>query len=196
MTDVQDKSNGYDASAHVFLRARNQRIGPTNVLKWSRLLPPGASVLDVGCGFGEPITKVLVEQGFDVFVVDASARMIEAFHERFPQVPTECAAIDEASLFDRQFDAVIAWGVIFLLPAELQPLAISKMAKALKPGGRLLFTSSRKPHRWKDGMTDMTSESLGEDVYARLLAENGIVLEGFDCDEGSNDYFFASKLPG
>jgi SAM-dependent methyltransferase len=194
MSAVRDESNGYDALAHVFLRARNQHIGSATVLNWSRLLEPGASILDVGCGFGEPVTKVLVEQGFDVYGVDASARMVEAFRARFPHVPIQCTSVEAMDFADGTFDAVVAWGLIFLLPAETQPLAIARIAQVLKPGGRLLLTASREPHRWHAGTTDLPSESLGEEAYERLIAANGLVLEGFDSDEGENFYFLARKL--
>ena len=39
---------------------------------WVRTLPPGARVVDLGCGSGFPITEVLVAEGLDVYAVDAA----------------------------------------------------------------------------------------------------------------------------
>src|SRR4029078_10897245 len=94
--DHNDRSNGYDAIAHHFIGARNRNIGGSTVLEWSKSLPRGASVLDLGCGFGEPISRVLIEEGFSVFGVDASPRLVEAFRSRFPNVAVDCATVEES----------------------------------------------------------------------------------------------------
>jgi 2-polyprenyl-3-methyl-5-hydroxy-6-metoxy-1,4-benzoquinol methylase len=54
------------------------------VREWSKTLPPGSSILDLGCSHGVPIPQVLIEERFAVYGVDASARMIETFCSRFP----------------------------------------------------------------------------------------------------------------
>src|SRR5215475_109329 len=107
-----DKSNGYEAIAEDFMRARNARIGPSVVRKWARTLAPGASVLELACGHGV-VTQVLVEEGLNVYAVDASARLLAVFRERFPHVQTECAAAEDSDFFARTFDAVLAWGLMF-----------------------------------------------------------------------------------
>jgi 2-polyprenyl-3-methyl-5-hydroxy-6-metoxy-1,4-benzoquinol methylase len=70
-----DRSNGYENIAAQFLAARgNARstagIGVTSVRKWARTLPPGAAVIDLGCGPGIPITQVLVTEGLNVCAVE------------------------------------------------------------------------------------------------------------------------------
>jgi hypothetical protein len=108
-------------------------------------------------------------------------------------VPLECSPIEDSSLFHRTFDAVVAWGLLFLLPAELQRRVIAKMASALDHGGDLLFTSPKEPCSWMDGMTDLPSLSLGEDEYVRELEANGLDLVGNDEDEGGNYYYLAKR---
>jgi SAM-dependent methyltransferase len=188
-----DKSHGYEALAETFMRIRNRRIGPAVVREWCRSLPPGSEVLDLGCGSGAPITEVLVEAGFAVYGVDASPTMMHAFQERFPEAQAECCAVEKSALFAKTFDAAIAWGLMFLLPAEVQVTVIAKVAKALKPGGRFLFTSSREPVRWKDGMTDEESVSLGAEAYEALLLAQGLAVTGHAVDEGENYYHFCVK---
>lgn len=145
MTDAPDPSNGWDDIAEDFLRARNPHIGPAKVREWGRILPPGGSILDLGCGHGVPISQALMEDGFQVYGVDASEKMIAAFRARFPQAEAECSAAEESAFFDRTFDGVIAWGLLFLLPPETQAIVIRKAAQALKPGGKLLLHRRRKP---------------------------------------------------
>ena len=187
-----DKSNGYEAIAEHLLGARTPSIGPSTVREWARRLEPGASVLELGCGFGV-ITQVLVDAGFHVYAVDASPTLVAEFRERLPNVPVECAAAEESTYFGRRFDAVVAWGLIFLLAEDAQRALIGRRARALKPGGRLLFTSEREVLEWDDSLTDRRSVALGFDEYVRVIEGAGLVFEGPDQDVGGNVYYFAQS---
>jgi len=188
-----DKSNGYEQIAETFMRARNPRIGPVTVREWSRTFPPATSILDLGCGYGLPITQVLIDQGFVVYGVDASLKLITAFRERFPNAFAECAAVEDSEFFCRTFDGIIAWGLMFLLAPDVQRAVIGKVARALNPGGRFLFTSPMKAVTWSDALTERTSISLGAEAYEQVLRAEGLLLTGEAVDEGENYYYFASK---
>jgi len=111
-----DKSNGYEDVAQAFIAGRGSdsaETGASDVAEWSRTLPPEATVLDLGCGTGVPISQALIERGFHVYGVDASHTMLAAFRARFPDVRIECAAVEESHFFGRTFDGVVAWGLSF-----------------------------------------------------------------------------------
>src|SRR5437868_3342867 len=52
--------------------------------RFTALLPPGGTMLDIGCGCGEPIARHLIEQQFAVTGVDSAPAMIEICAARFP----------------------------------------------------------------------------------------------------------------
>lgn len=183
-----DPSNGWEATAHRFMTERS-RIGATTVAAWSQSLPARASVLDLGCGHGVPITEVLIESGLEVFAIDASPTLVSAFQQRFPGVSVRCEAVEASSLFDRSFDAALAIGLLFLLPAATQRALLPRIARALRPGGRFLFTAPRQAVVWQDLSTGQRSESLGEAAYRAALAEAGFEIEVTYLDEGGNHYF-------
>jgi SAM-dependent methyltransferase len=191
--DPEDKSNGYEACAETFIRARNPRIGVDVVREWVRLLPKGATVIDLGCGHGVPISQVLINQGSSVFGIDASPTLISEFRRRFPDCQSECAAIEDSRFFSRLFDGAVAWGLIFLLKPEKQRLLIEKVARALHPGGLFLFTSPEEPAVWQDSLTGCRSVSLGAKGYLDILGENDFRVMGEAADEGENHYYFAAK---
>jgi SAM-dependent methyltransferase len=189
-----DQSNGWNDIADQFIAARSL-IGRALVRNWARdHLPKASRVIDVGCGSGVPITKALIDEGFDVFAIDAAPNLIAAFRDRFPKVPSVCEPAQESEFFGLSFDAAVSIGLMFLLSAEDQKKLIDRVARALRPGGRFLFTAPRERCEWQDVLTGRQSISLGEDEYVRLLREVELDLVSTYSDEGDNHYFDAVKL--
>lgn len=186
----RDPSNGYEVVASEFMGLRERSgIGVEAVRTWARSLPPGTSILDLGCGHGVPISATLMDEGFEIYGVDSSSSLIAAFRNRFPHARVACEAVESSSFFGRKFDAVIAVGLMFLLPAETQERLIGRVAQALNPGGRFLFTSPAEACAWKDVLTGLQSLSLGAMAYKDLLSSAGFDLIGECVDEGDNHYY-------
>ena len=164
-------------------------IGVAEVRRWARQFPAGSTVLDLGCGPGFPITAVLVEAGLKVYGVDGAPSFVEAFRRNLPGVPVLCEPVERSTFYGRTFDGVLAWGLLFLLGAEAQRELIGKIARALVPGGRLLFTVCAEPLIWKDAMTGLESVSLGAEEYRRMLVQAGMRVAGEFEDAGENYYF-------
>ena len=194
-----DGSNGYEGIADIYVAGRGSRplagdaIGAATVRAWAQTFPPGATVLDLGSGPGEPSTRILQEAGLATYAVDASAAMVAAFRERFPGVPIEHNTVEASKFFDRTFDGVLAWGLLFLLEPAAQALVIEKVARALNPGGCFLFTAPKEPHQWLDAMTERQSQSLGAHTYERLLRGAGLTWVAEVEDEGGNHYYFVER---
>jgi SAM-dependent methyltransferase len=178
-----------------------ERKGPSGVPEVESLiaaLPPNASVLDVGCGNGVPLTRKLLEAGYNVVGVDSSPRMLERFRVNCPGTPFICSPIQSADLDGQTFDAAVAWGVLFHLPLDEQRKAIAKVASVLKPGGLFLFTSGdvdgEKQGAPMNGVP-FYYWSFSVESYRELLKANGLTLIDFHCDPGQNCYYLARKHP-
>jgi SAM-dependent methyltransferase len=192
-----DGSSGYDQHAERYWTFRETSdLGVAEVRAWAVGLPRGGAVLDLGCGSGVPISRALISDGFVVHGVDASPRMVAAFRERFPGVPVACEAVESSTFFDRAFDGVVSWGLLFLLPAETQVALLSRMASVLRPGGRLLFTAPAQVCEWEDALTGARSRSLGRAVYRTLLRDAGLLPLGEQSDGGDNHYYAAVRGSG
>lgn len=174
----------------------NSGIGARTVREWAQTLAAGADVLDLGCGHGLPISAALVDEGVTLYGIDASPTMIAAFRARFPDGPAECNGAEESQFFGRSFDAVVAWGLMFLLTPETQAHLINKISAALKAGGRFLFTSPRQPCEWPDHLTGQKSVSLGAAGYRQIVEAAGMVVVGETEDEEQNYYYFVHKPDG
>ncbi|SEL91506.1 class I SAM-dependent methyltransferase [Parapedobacter koreensis] len=192
-----DNSNGYERIAASFITVRGQAadgIGAASIRHWARTLPPGATVLDLGCGTGIPISGTLISEGMNVYGVDASPTLVKAFRRNFPGTPVCCESVVTSPFFNLKFDAIVAWGLLFLLSEDEQAAVIQKMANALRPGGRLLFTAPSMAVEWEDVMTGLRSVSLGTAKYKALLAASRLsMVEEFE-DEGENHYFHSRVL--
>lgn len=193
-----DHSNGYEGVSGEFLSGRGGKtqsagIGVREVRMWARTLPQGSTVVDLGSGPGLPITTVLAEEGLAVFAVDAAPSFVAAFKCNLPGVPIVCESVLESGLFGRAFDAVLAWGLMFLLKAEDQHRLIQRFAEILEPGGRLLFTAPAQPVVWNDAMTGSESISLGAEQYKKLLGAAGLSVLAEYEDIGENHYFDVLK---
>ena len=188
-----DMSNGYDAVAETFMRVRSPIIGCATIQKWTAALPTGGTILDIGAGSGHPLTAALVDDGFDVYAIDASPKMVKALRQHLPNVKTACESAEQSDFFNRKFDGVMAVGLIFLLSEGSQRKLIGSMADAVKAGGRLLFSSPRETGAWDDVLTGRRSLSLGVETYLRIIAKLGLDLKNQYVDEGGAHYYDVYK---
>jgi ubiquinone/menaquinone biosynthesis C-methylase UbiE len=76
-------------------------------------LQPGATVLDLGCGTGEPIGQYFIDAGFKVIGVDGSSKMLEIAKSRCPN--TRFILSDMRTIhLNEKFDCIIAWHSFFI----------------------------------------------------------------------------------
>ncbi|MDJ0276740.1 class I SAM-dependent methyltransferase [Sphingomonas sp. 2R-10] len=185
-----DPSLGWDRVATRFASLRSD-TGSDVVQHWAGQLPPGGSIVDIGCGTGWPIARILADAGLAVSGIDPSPTLLAAFRKTLPGAPAACEPVQTSSFFGRTFDGVVAIGLLFLLDDADQHSAIARIAGALRPGGRLLFSAPRRACHWHDTLTGRMSRSLGEGTYRALLAGHRLDIVGMPVDSGGNDYFDA-----
>lgn len=106
---------------------------------FAQLLPPQAKILELGTGSGRD-AEFLLQRGFDVTPTDASAELAAHAEARLNH-PVRILAFD--ALEDvSQYDAVWACACLLHAPASELTDDLSRIHRALKPGG--LFVASFK----------------------------------------------------
>jgi trans-aconitate methyltransferase len=130
--------------------------------KLLKFMAPGSSVLDVGCGAGEPISRYVLERGFSVTGVDSSPKMIETCKTRFPDQSWIVMDMRELTLGER-FAGIIAWDSFFHLNPDEQRQVLQRFLTHLDSRGALLLTVGHQ-----SGEVLGTVE--GEEVYHSSLA--------------------------
>lgn len=187
---MTDPSHGWEAVADRFAAMRSD-VGADVVRRWARDLPTGGRVVDIGCGTGRPIALALAGAGLAVSGIDPSPTLLAAFREVLPHAPAACEAAEDSGYFGRRFDGAVAIGLLFLLPPVTQAVVIGRVARALRPGGRFLFSAPAVACRWTDTLTGRVSQSLGGQGYRVLLDQAGLRLTDEYDDAGGNHYFAA-----
>jgi SAM-dependent methyltransferase len=105
---AQDVIGVHDRHGQAWARLRGDRPAEGPWLdRFCALLPPGAPVLDIGCGAGVPIARELVRRGFAVTGLDGSATMLGLFRRNLPGRPAVLADMREVAL-GRRFAGLLA----------------------------------------------------------------------------------------
>src|SRR5215475_6155915 len=101
------------------------------------------TVLDLGCGGGEPIARYFVDRGFRVVGIDTSPTMIRLCMQRYPDETWLVGDMRDLRL-NRSFDITIAWDSFFHLDPESQRAMFPIFRDHTADGGVLVFTSGPK----------------------------------------------------
>jgi SAM-dependent methyltransferase len=142
MNSDADRISGlYERHAEAFDRERGRHLFERAWLdRFLALLPPDASVLDLGCGSGEPIARYFIENGCSVTGVDSSVSLVALCNERFPDHDWNVGDMRTTSL-GRSFDGIIAWDSFFHLTHHDQRRTFSVFQEHAAPAAALMFTS-------------------------------------------------------
>ncbi len=151
------------------------------------LLPPEATILDLGCGSAEPIARYFIEKGCELTGVDSSGPLIEICKDRFPGRDWIVADMRALAL-DRRFHGVLAWDSFFHLGPDDQRGMFPIFRRHARPRAALMFTSgpSYGESVGTYGGEPLYHGSLDGAEYRSLLDRNGFdivshVIEDPDC---------------
>lgn len=155
----------YDEIVDWFDDARTKDLMESEYLNFIvNSIPAGGSILDLGCGTGEPIAQFFIEKGFKVTGVDGSKKMIELCKKRFPSeqwIVSDMRAIK----LNQRFDGILAWHSFFHLDQDSQRKMFKIFEEHIKPNGILAFTSG-------DDEGEVWSDNGGQMLYHASLSTN------------------------
>lgn len=198
MTDVWRL---YDRHAADYFRDRSRSLMERFYLSEIQAgLGAGARILDLGCGFGEPIARFFIENGFDVTGVDAAPAMI-ALCERHLTGAAWIEADMRTLDLGQRFDAIIAWDSFFHLDADEQRAMFPVFRRHAAAGGFLLFTSGPAAGVAFGDLygNELFHASLDEAEYRELLDASGFAVVRYrpeDPDCGGHTVWLARSKSG
>lgn len=124
----------YDARAQDYARQFRAKAPDSDLQAFMALLPPGARVLDLGCGPGTA-SAFLRAAGFVPDPVDASAAMVEMANDRHG-IGARQATFDDIEA-QAAYDGVWANFSLLHAPRADLPRHLAALHRALKAGGAL-----------------------------------------------------------
>lgn len=134
---------------------------------------PGGSVLDLGCGAGEPIARYLVGLGLRLTGLDSADEMVQIARARLPSARWIMGDMRRLDLGER-FHCIVGWDSFFHLTPDEQRALLPLLADHLLPGGRLLLTVGPEAG-------EPVGSVAGEPVYHASLAPGEYAERLFAC---------------
>jgi cyclopropane fatty-acyl-phospholipid synthase-like methyltransferase len=182
--------HGYDL---IGARYREWSSGSPVRLRWvdSLLseLRPGAVVVDLGCGAGEPATRLLAES-HHVIGVDASLEQLRLARTAAPTALLVQADITRFALRPGSVDAVASFYALGHVPSERHAPLFAAIAQWLRPGGLVLTSAPVEAGDATDPDwlgVPMFFGGIGTDATRRAVTDAALHLERFEVveeDEG------------
>jgi ubiquinone/menaquinone biosynthesis C-methylase UbiE len=171
---------GYDRVAHHYARLEGATDWPR--LRWLQKvlirLHPGASVLDLGCGSGDP-ADVVIAQAHQVTGVDISQTQLILARQNVPTGTFLHSDVGSVEFPAGSFDAAISFYTLEHIPRAEHGTILQRIAQWLRPNGLLLVSIEAADYN------DVIGEWLGvpmflscfePEVMQRLVTEAGFAV--------------------
>ncbi len=165
-------------------------------------LERGSSVLDLGCGCGDPDARLLAER-FRVTGVDLSDVQIARARRSVPGARFVRADLTEVRYRPGAFDAIVCLYALIHVPLEEQRPLLVRAHRWLRDGGLFLLLTGHSAY------TGVEENRLGSNArmywshtdattYARWLADTGfeVLRRTVVPEEGSRHALFLARKPG
>ena len=158
--DINKTLTYYNTNAHRFTSDTLDVEFSTIQDSFLAQLPAGALILDFGCGSGRD-SRYFLQKGYRVEACDGSEEMVKAA-TRNAGIPVKKMLFSELNEENR-YDGLFACASILHVPSKELPDILTRMKRAVKPGG-ILYVSFKygtfEGIRNGRYFTDLTEESL------------------------------------
>ena len=153
-------AQGYNRVAHAYAQLENEVPWPR--MRWLKKLlhqlPPGSSVLDLGCGSGDP-ADIEIAKAHAVTGVDISQAQIALAREKVPSGQFLQADVGTVTFPEASFDAVISFYTLEHLPRTEHGVILQRIFQWLREGGYFLMSTEAGE------VEEIVSEWLGVPMY-------------------------------
>jgi SAM-dependent methyltransferase len=133
----REYANETGLAARIALWAKRDGPQPQDIAFDEVMAVRPRRVLDAGCGRGELAERLLAE-GVEVVALDQSERMVELTRAR--GVDALVGDVQALPFGDGEFDVAVANFMLYHVP--VLDLALSELARVLRPGGRLVAATN------------------------------------------------------
>lgn len=174
----------YDPIARAYLADRARLKSGKYVQKLMKLIPKGASVIDVGCGAGWPVDDLLVDAGYSVTGIDSSVAMIAEAQRRVLGANYVVRDMRELSAGEYAADAIVSFYALFHTPRAEHGRILAIWHSFLSPGGYLLATFGDREFEGEHELYGQTvwSSQWGVKKNRELVTRAGFTILSDEVD--------------
>jgi cyclopropane fatty-acyl-phospholipid synthase-like methyltransferase len=171
---------GYDEIGeryHAWSHASEVRLGFVHEVL--DRLAPESTVVDLGCGPGDPATR-LFSEAHHVLGVDVSEGQLRIAQRLAPRAVLVQADVTELALRPGSVDAVVSFFALGHLPGEAHAPLLARIGEWLRPGGLLLTSAPLQPGDDPDSDwlgVPMFFGGIGVDATLEAVAAAGLDVE-------------------
>jgi SAM-dependent methyltransferase len=191
---------GYDLVGEDYLAQRDRFESIRYLDRLLAHLPPGATVLDVGCGAGVPIDEYVIGTGRKVIGIDISAKQIALARREVPQGQFDVRDMLWLTPGEYRVDAIVSFYAIFHIPRERHEELLRTLGTFVSVSGWLLITMGSG--EWEGVEHDfhggtMAWSHFGPERNHAMLERAGfeVVLDEIDARAGErHQILLARKL--
>jgi predicted TPR repeat methyltransferase len=185
---ASDISSHYNAIAHIWDEELKDSSYGTDALRRAIQIcgieKKKRTALDIGCGSGGRLIRLMESHAFQVTGLDCSSAMLDIAHKHHPAATFIHADITEWNTSER-FDLIIAWDSIFHVAFDKQELVLTKLMSMLKNDGVLLYTIGDEigEHISEWHERPFYYSSLGIEENIKILQQHACRLRHLELDQ-------------
>lgn len=170
MSEAERIGGLYRRHAEAWARDRGDRLIEKSWLeRFLKLLPPDASILDIGCDSGKSIAKYFIDRVCRVAGIDSSLEMIAMCRNAFPESEWHIGFMRTLAL-PRTFDGILAWDSSFHLTYDDQRRMFPVFRRHAAPHAALMFSSGPRH-----------GEAIGSNGVSRFITPAWILPSTATC---------------
>ncbi len=177
----------YDEQTLTVYRQQAQRVAAMPVQNRCKFylkafmdkMPPGASVLDLGCGSGWA-SMVMSRHGFDAYAVDAVSELAGIASTKMSR-PANAIRFDEVEA-PEMFDGIFACDALHYVPRESAGTILGIMSMALKPGGIIFASVKQGQGDYRDGSGRFYACYQVDQLMALANGSSGLAFSSLKTD--------------
>ena len=200
MSDAAGRIVGlYERNAALWDASRGKNLFEAPWLdRFLASVPSGGTILDIGCGSGEPFARHFADRGYQVTGIDGSPTLISLCRARMPAQTWHVTDMRGLAL-ERSYDGLVAWDSFFHLTTDDQRSMFPVFRAHSASGSMLMFTSGPAHGEafGEFGGEVLYHASLDPAEYRALLDTNGFDVVDFrteDPDCGGHTIWLARRV--
>lgn len=187
----QKVKEGYNKAARNYNSNFRNQFDNSRQLHWlAERLPEGSTILDLGCGAGEPVDSYLVSHSLRVIGVDISEAQIELAKQHVPDATYIVQDMSQLKPAQFQVDAVVSFYAIFHTARERHLQLLQVMRSFLNVGGLLLVTMGAKDWEGSENNfcgAEMYWSHYGSEDNIELVKQAGFLIIKSEIDSTAGE---------